>query len=66
MRTVNLAGVLDGTFLDAPVQRMDRRHSLCWLEEINYVARRIYAENLFATPLLHNIVSEFYTFVLEL
>ena len=35
------------------------------LKELNYVAGRVHAEDLFATPLLHDVVSEFHTLVLE-
>lgn len=36
------------------------------LKELDYVARRVYAKNLFAPPLLHNVVPELHTIVLQL
>ena len=41
-------------------------YRLSWLKELNHVAGRVFAENLFATVVLYNIVSEFHTIVLEL
>ena len=36
------------------------------LKELDYVARRVYAKNLFAPTLLHNVVPELHTIVLQL
>ena len=40
--------------------------SLRWLKELNYVTRGVFAENLFASRPLHNIVSESDTIVRKL
>ena len=43
-----------------------KSHILRWLKELNYVSRRVCAENLFAPRALHNIVSESYPVVRQL
>ena len=45
--------------------RRVRQDNLRRLKELGYVARRVFAENLFASRPLHNIVSETYTIVRE-
>ena len=52
-------------FARTPVLQIICKHRLRGLKELNYVARGVLAENLFAPPHLHNIVSKFHTIVLE-
>ena len=52
------------TYVIDVVNRMGR--SLCGLEELNYVAGRVFAKNLAASWSLQNVVFEFYTIILEL
>ncbi len=53
------------TARDCPAAWDDLTNKLRTLKELNYVTRRVFAEKLFASRPLHNIVSESYTIVRE-